>query len=89
MPWALSAGRHIAVDAVVRHLPDGARRVTDSFAMLCVAAFSALVAWKGWAIFWDSWERGRTTGSLLDLPAWVSELAVPIGFALLFLAGSG
>lgn len=84
MAWALSAGRHIAVDAVVRHLPPGVRRVTDSFAMLCVAAFSALVVWKGWAIFWDSWERGRTTGSLLDLPAWVAELSVPVGFALLF-----
>ncbi len=27
--------------------------------------------------------RGRTTGSLLNLPAWVAELSVPVGFALL------
>ena len=84
MAWALSAGRHIAVDAVVRHLSEGVRRVTDSAAMLVVAAFSAMVVWKGWAIFWDSWERGRTTGSILDLPSWVAELSVPVGFALLF-----
>lgn len=84
MAWALGAGRHIAVDAVVRHLPDSVRRITETFAMLCVAAFSALVAWKGWGIFWESWQRGRTTGSLLDLPSWVAELAVPAGFGLLF-----
>lgn len=85
MAWALSAGRHIAVDAVVRHLPDGVRRVTEVFAMLAVAVFSAVVAWKGWGIFWDSFERGRTTGSILDLPSWVTELAIPVGFALLFI----
>ena len=27
--------------------------------------------------------RGRTTGSLLNLPVWIPELAVPVGFALL------
>lgn len=84
MAWALGARRHIAVDAVVRLLPDGIRRLTETFAMLAVAAFSAMVTWKGWDIFYDSFERGRTTGSMLDLPTWVSELAVPFGFALLF-----
>lgn len=85
MAWALGARRHIAVDAVVRLLPDGVRRLTETFAMLAVAAFSAMVTWKGWTIFYDSFERGRTTGSMLDLPTWVSELAVPLGFALLFI----
>lgn len=83
MAWALEARRHIAVDAVVRLLPPAGRRVTDVMAMLAVAFFSAVTLWKGWEIFWDSFERGRTTGSLLNLPAWVAELAVPVGFALL------
>ena len=84
MPWLMSARRHIAVEAVVRLLPDAARRAVEALAMIVVAAFSALVTWKGWAIFLDSFERGRTTGSMLDLPSWVAELAVPVGFALLF-----
>ena len=46
--------------------------------------FSILVAWKGGGIFYDSFERGRTSGSMLDLPMWISELSVPVGFALLF-----
>ena len=84
MPWLLSARRHIAVEAMVRLLPAGARRAVEAFAMIIVAAFSAVVTWKGWAIFLDSFERGRTTGSMLDLPSWAAELAVPVGFALLF-----
>lgn len=83
MAWALRAGRHIAVDAVAALLPAPARRATDAFAMLAVAGFSAITAWHGWSIFYDSFERGRTTGSMLDLPTWVAELSVPLGFALL------
>lgn len=84
MAWLLSARRHIAVDAVIQLLPTGVQRWVEAASMLIVAAFSAMVAWKGWEIFFDSFERGRTTGSLLDLPIWIVELAVPLGFALLF-----
>lgn len=83
MAWLLSARRHIAVDAVIRLLSERAQNVVEALAMLVVAVFSAAVAWKGWAIFWDSFERGRTTGSMLDLPSWVTELSIPVGFALL------
>ncbi|MHA6263512.1 TRAP transporter small permease [Arenibacterium sp. CAU 1754] len=85
MAWLLSARRHIAVDAVIQLLPPVAQRWIEAAAMLVVAAFSAIVTWKGWDIFLDSFERGRTTGSLLDLPSWIVELAVPLGFALLFI----
>lgn len=38
---------------------------------------------EGLDIFYESFERGRTSGTMLDLPAWVAELPVAIGFALL------
>ncbi len=83
MPWLLGAGRHIAVDAVTNQLGPVAQRICQALAMTFVAGFSAIVAWKGSGIFYDSFERGRTTGSMLDLPTWVSELAIPVGFSLL------
>lgn len=82
-PWLLSAGRHIAVDAAAQRLPDAMRRWTEAAAMLVVAAVSGVVTVYGWRIFLDSFERGRTTGSMLNLPSWVAEGAVPFGFALL------
>jgi len=85
MPWLLASGRHIAVDAVTNLLGPAAQRICHVLAMIFVAGFSAIVAWKAADIFYDSFERGRTTGSMLDLPTWVSELAVPVGFGLLFL----
>lgn len=85
MPWLLAANRHIAVDVLTERLNRTSRRLCQALAMAAIAAFSAVVAWKGSGIFFDSFERGRTTGSMLDLPTWISELAVPVGFALLFL----
>ncbi|WP_305986628.1 TRAP transporter small permease [Roseibium sp. MMSF_3544] len=84
MPWLLKTNQHIAVDAVTERLGDAARRACRVLAMAAIALFSAIVTWKGGEIFYDSFERGRTTGSMLDLPTWVSELAIPFGFSLLF-----
>ncbi|MDF1748289.1 MAG: TRAP transporter small permease [Alphaproteobacteria bacterium] len=83
MAWALRWGRHIAVDAVAVLLPVPIRRQTDAMAMIVVGLFSVIVVWKGGLIFWDSFERGRTTATMLDLPSWISELSVPFGFAIL------
>ncbi|MCV0425110.1 MAG: TRAP transporter small permease [Roseibium sp.] len=85
MPWLLKTNRHIAVDALTERLAARAKMVCQALSMIVIAVFSAIVVWKGGGIFLDSFERGRTTGSMLDLPTWVSELAIPLGFALLFI----
>lgn len=82
MPWLLKNNQHIAVDALTARLGKTAQRMCRILAMSAIALFSTLVAWKGGEIFFDSFERGRTTGSMLDLPTWVAELAIPVGFAL-------
>ncbi|WP_299477617.1 TRAP transporter small permease [uncultured Roseibium sp.] len=82
MPWLLKTNQHIAVDALTVRLGKTAQRMCRILAMSAIALFSTLVAWKGGEIFFDSFERGRTTGSMLDLPTWVAELAIPVGFAL-------
>lgn len=82
MPWALATRRHIAVDAITRLCSPTMQRVLEILAMAVVGVFSIVVAWKGFGIFFESLERGRTTGSMLDLPTWISELPVFVGFAL-------
>ena len=84
-PWCLRERRHIRITAVIGRLPKAPRIGADLIAMAAVAVFSGFVTWKGWEIFWDSFERGRTTGSMLDLPIWIVELAVPFGFAVLLI----
>ncbi|MGG7565181.1 TRAP transporter small permease [Rhodovulum sp. DZ06] len=86
MGWALSERRHIRVDAVTRLLGDRARQVAELVALLAVAIFAAVVTVYGFDIFHDSFERGRTTGTMLDLPAWIPEASIPAGFGLLFIS---
>ena len=83
MGWVLSLKRHITVNAVTGLLPPAAQRVSVAVSLLVLITFSVVVTIWGWDIFHDSWVRGRTTGSLLNLPSWIAELAVPVGLALL------
>jgi len=82
-PWVLSARRHIRVTALTQLLPEPARRALEIAALLIVAAFSLVVVLYGFDIFHDSFVRGRTTGTMLDLPAALPQAAIPAGFALL------
>ncbi|MBO9398501.1 TRAP transporter small permease [Shimia sp. R9_2] len=81
--WVLSIRRHITVNAITALLPPTAQRLCVALSLVVLILFSACVAYWGWDIFHDSWERGRTTGSLLNLPSWIAELSVPVGFGLL------
>ncbi len=86
MAWLLSARRHIRVNVLTGRMTPGGRRVAEVFSLLVIIAFSAVVTWKGWWIAQDSLVRGRTSGTMLDLPAWIGEAAIPAGFALLIAA---
>lgn len=83
LAWVLDLRRHITVNAVTGLLPRSAQRVCVALSLLILIVFSVIVTYWGWTIFYDSWERGRTTGSLLNMPSWVAELSVPVGFGLL------
>ncbi len=83
MGWVLSLKRHITVNAVTALLPRPVQKICVAVSLLILIAFSVIVMIWGWEIFHDSWVRERTTGSLLNLPIWVAELSVPVGFALL------
>lgn len=80
--WVLNMRRHITVNAVTALLPPSAQRACVVISLLVLIVFSTFATYWGWDIFHDSWERGRTTGSLLNLPSWVAELSVPVGFGL-------
>lgn len=81
--WTLNMRRHVTVNALAALLAPPARRACAALSLAALIAFSATVAYWGWDIFHESWTRGRTTGSLLNLPSWVAELSVPAGFGLL------
>ncbi len=77
--------RHITITAVTQRLPEGWRRVAEALSLVVVLIVCVAAVWYGADIALDSLQRGRTTGSMLNLPAWATEASIPIGFALIAL----
>ncbi len=79
----LHRGQHIRIGIVIDRLPCLVQHRIESVLFLLIAIFSAVVVWYGTPIAYDSFATGRTTGSMLDVPTYWSEAAVPVGFAFL------
>ena len=87
---ACRENRHIRIDAISHLLSDraitGVRLLVDTFA----AGVCAIVAWHAWRYVQLEREWGDTV--LLDTPAWLVHIIMPVAFALLsyrFLVGVG
>jgi len=75
--------QHIRVTALTALLGEGARRAARLVSLAFVAVVCAIVVRYGADAPLDSFVRGRTSGSMLDIPAWWAQASVPLAFALL------
>lgn len=73
--------RHIAIELIVRALPDLLQRMTRSFVAVFATGVAGLFAWHSYRFVMDSREFGDTV--LGDWPAWYFQLILPVGFALI------
>jgi C4-dicarboxylate transporter, DctQ subunit len=76
---------HIRITILTDVLPQAARTALEVFSLLVIAGFGAAVAIYGFDIAWDSFSRGRTTGSMFNIELAWSQFAIPIGGILLAL----
>ena len=61
------------------------RRIAEAFSLIVTGAVCVVaIAW-GIEIVAESVRFGRTTSTMLDVPQWMTELAIPIGCGLLLL----
>ncbi len=73
--------RHIRVDALSHVLPDTAIKVTRIVVDLFAVIVCAVLAWHTYRYLQLEIEFKDTV--LIDVPAWVAHLIVPLAFALL------
>jgi TRAP-type C4-dicarboxylate transport system permease small subunit len=61
------------------------RRIAEAFSLFVIAAVCIVaIAW-GIEIVAESVRLSRTTSTMLDVPQWMTELAIPFGCGLLLL----
>jgi TRAP-type C4-dicarboxylate transport system permease small subunit len=70
---------NISIEVVYDRLPAGGQRFVDVVALTIVALFFAFCAKYGFDLAWESLEKGTTTGTMVDIPSWIEEAAIPVG----------
>jgi len=58
-------------------------RLFDFFTLAIIMVFCGVAIWYGSAIVYESIEQGRHTSTMLGVPKWMTETAIPVTFALL------
>tara|TARA_Y200000002_G_scaffold206541_1_gene170368 strand:+ start:138 stop:614 length:477 start_codon:yes stop_codon:yes gene_type:complete len=59
------------------------KKVLDLISAIFILTFSLFVLYFGWLIAYDSIKVGRTSSTILDVPSFLTELAIPLCFAFL------
>jgi len=73
----------ITVELFTSSLSKGTFKVLEAISLLVIAFFSVIAVYYGAGVVLESIEMGRKTSTMLGVPKWMTESAIPIGFALL------
>ena len=75
----------IRITVIYDRLNDNGKKILDFISFIFILIFSSFVVYYGWIIAYDSLKVGRTSSTILDVPSFLTELAIPLCFAFLVL----
>lgn len=81
----LKRRRLITVELFTSSISKEKRRYLEYLTLLVIGAFSFTALWYGGQVVMESIEMGRKTSTMLGVPKYYTESAVPVGFGLLFI----
>lgn len=87
MAFVLRHREMIRITAVLSIIGPRARKLMEAFSLIVIIAFSAIAVFHGADVLAESIRIGRRQPTMLEMPNWVSELPVVIGFVLLAVQG--
>ena len=83
MAYALRRRQMIRITALLSNAGRGVRRAAEGFSLIVIIAFSAMAVIYGTGFVSESIRLGRREPTMLEMPKWVSELPIVVGFLLL------
>ena len=75
----------IRITVIYDRLNDKGKKILDFISFIFILIFSSFVVYFGWLIAYDSLKVGRTSSTILDVPSFLTEFAIPLCFAFLVL----
>ncbi len=82
---AVRDDKHIALDLLQRFLSTAARRIVRVITLGFAATICAAMAWYSIALVRIDFAEAAQAGTPATLPAWMPEIILPVGFALMAL----
>ena len=73
----------IRITVIYDRLNETGKKILDFISFIFIIIFSSFVVYYGWLIAYDSLKVGRTSSTILDVPSFLTELAIPLCFAFL------
>ena len=73
----------IRITVIYDRLNETGKKILDFISFIFIIIFSCFVVYYGWIIAYDSLKVGRTSSTILDVPSFLTELAIPLCFAFL------
>jgi TRAP-type C4-dicarboxylate transport system permease small subunit len=80
----LTLRAHIRVDVLVTRMPVGLRAYMHALALAFLTVMTFFFAWRGWAVFGESWEFGSTDTSALSIPLVLPQGLWALGLSVFF-----
>lgn len=84
-PWLVRERGHVYIDLLVQAVPKAVRRIGEGVIYtVCIAACLSMAAIAS-TLAWDALLSDRMDVRGIDVPLWVSQIPIPVGFTLVAL----
>lgn len=81
----LKVRKLITVELFTTRLNKSYLKYFDGIGLLVIGFFAIIATYYGLEMVVESIEQGRRTSTMLGVPKWYTESAIPVGFGLLFI----
>ena len=82
----LKRGEHIRVTLILEHLPPGAQRALELWALGVATLLSALFAYYSVRLSWQSWDFHDVSTGNDATPLWIPQMSMALGAVVLCIA---
>lgn len=80
---------HLCSTLIVDRLSPRKHRIAYTMSMVTVAGYAALLTWLGWNATASAWSMEQLSPTLLEVPLWIPNSLMPVGFFLLLVSAIG
>ncbi len=84
-PYVLLTRGHVNVDLLPMYLGRKGRMALALFASVLSLAFCIVVAWTGYDLWCEAWDKRWLSETLWEVRMWIPYLTLPVGFGILSL----